>query len=283
MASIIYDDKDLMRGLLEAGVHFGHQTKRWNPKMKPFIFTKRNGIYIIDLRHTMERLKLAYNAVKDIAAQGGSILFVGTKKQAQNAIVEEAQRCGQPYVSKRWLGGTLTNYATVKKSVDKLKKMEKKLELDSVNLIKKEQVNLEKQITRMKAFYEGIRDMRRIPDAMWIVDIKREINAVNEAKKLGVKIISIADTNCDPDLMDYLIPGNDDAIRAVKLLTSLMADAIIEGSTEAAKKEMEKSAESEVAAKEDSSKTSSEPAVEEEIKDEYYEEEKTEKKAENAE
>lgn len=276
MASIIYDDKELMRALLEAGVHFGHQTKRWNPKMKPFIFTKRNGIYIIDLRHTMEKLKTAYNAMKDIAAQGGSVLFVGTKKQAQNAIIEEAQRCGQPYVSKRWLGGTLTNYSTVKRSVDKLKKMEKKLELDRANLIKKEQVNLEKQIVRMKAFYEGIRDMKRIPEAMWIVDIKREINAVNEAKKLGVTIFSIADTNCDPDIMDYLVPGNDDAIRAVKLLTGIMADAIIEGSTEAAKKEMDRTdEESSVPAD-----TEVVDSVDENIEDEYYEEEETEEEVE---
>ena len=239
MASLIYDDKELMRALLEAGVHFGHQTKRWNPKMKPYIFMKRNGIYIVDLRHTMEKIKEAYFALKDIVEKGGSVLFVGTKKQAQKAIIEEAQRCDQSYVSKRWLGGTLTNFSTIKKSIDKLKKLEKRLEVDRDKMTKKETVMIEKEIVRMKAFYEGIRDMRRIPEAMWVVDTKREINAIMEAKKKGVKIFGIADTNCDPDLLDYLVPGNDDAIRAVTLLTSLMADAVIEGSTIAAKKEME--------------------------------------------
>ncbi len=239
MASIIYDDKELMRALLEAGVHFGHQTKRWNPKMKPYIFMKRNGIYIIDLRFTMEKLKEAYDAMKKIAERGGDIIFVGTKKQSQSAIVEEAQRCGQPYVSKRWLGGTLTNYTTIKRSIDKLKKLEKKLELDRDKLPKKEITRLEKEITRMKAFYEGIRDMKRIPDAMWVVDLKREMNAIVEARKLGVPIFGIADTNCDPDLLSHIVPGNDDAIRAVKLITSIMADAIIEGSSLAAKKDAE--------------------------------------------
>lgn len=250
MPSIIYDEKELMRGLLEAGVHFGHQTKRWNPKMKPYIFTKRNGIYIIDLRFTMEKLKSAYQYMKDIAAKGGSVLFVGTKKQAQSAIIEEAQRCGQPYVGKRWLGGTLTNYSTIKRSVDKMKKLEKKLELDRDKLSKKEQVDIEKEITRMKSFYEGIRDMKRLPEAMWIVDIKREINAVMEAKKLHIPIFAVADTNCDPDLIDYLVPGNDDAIRAVKLLTQVMADAVIEGSTMAAKKDLEETIEETAVAEE---------------------------------
>ena len=239
MASIIYDEKELMSALLEAGVHFGHQTKRWNPKMKPFIFVKRNGIYIIDLRHTMEKLKIAYSALKDVVTQEGMVLFVGTKKQAQVSVFEEAARCGMPYVTKRWLGGTLTNYSTIKRSIDKMKRLEKKLETERDSISKKEALEIEREITKMKSFYEGLRDMKRIPNAIWVVDIKREINAVLEAKALGVKVFGIADTNCDPDLLDYVVPGNDDAIRSVKLLTSIMADAVIEGSTFAAKKEVE--------------------------------------------
>jgi small subunit ribosomal protein S2 len=248
MASIIYDEKALMSGLLEAGVHFGHQTKRWNPKMKPFIFMKRNGIYIVDLRFTMEKLKIAYNAMKEVVSKDGTVLFVGTKKQAQTSILEEATRCGMPYVTKRWLGGTLTNYSTIKKSIDKMKRLEKKLETDREHISKKEALLIEKEITKMKSFYEGLRDMKKIPDAMWVVDCKREINAIYEAKALGVKIFGIADTNCDPDLLDVVVPGNDDAIRSVKLLTSVMADAVIEGSTFAAKKDMEDEMEAQNAA-----------------------------------
>jgi small subunit ribosomal protein S2 len=243
MASIIYDEKELMSGLLEAGVHFGHQTKRWNPKMKPFIFMKRNGIYIIDLRHTIEKVKIAYHALKDIISKEGTILFVGTKKQAQVSVLEEATRCGMPYVTKRWLGGTLTNYSTIKKSIDKLKRLEKKLESERDSILKREALEIEREITKMKSFYEGLRDMKKIPNAIWIVDVKREINAVLEAKALGIKIFGIADTNCDPDLLDFVIPGNDDAIRSVKLLTSIIADAVIEGSTYAAKKEVEETVE----------------------------------------
>ncbi|MGA2141139.1 MAG: 30S ribosomal protein S2 [Brevinematales bacterium] len=248
MASIIYDEKELMSGLLEAGVHFGHQTKRWNPKMKPFIFVKRNGIYIIDLRHTMEKVKIAYTALKEIVQQEGLVLFVGTKKQAQVSVFEEASRCGMPYVTKRWLGGTLTNYSTIKKSIDKMKRLEKKLESERETITKREALEIEREITKMKSFYEGLRDMKRIPNAIWIVDIKREINAVLEAKALGVKVFGIADTNCDPDLLDYVVPGNDDAIRSVKLLTSIMADAVIEGSTFAAKKDAEEAIEESSAA-----------------------------------
>ncbi len=243
MASIIYDEKELMSGLLEAGVHFGHQTKRWNPKMKPFIFMKRNGIYIIDLRHTIEKVKIAYHALKDIISKEGTVLFVGTKKQAQVSVLEEATRCGMPYVTKRWLGGTLTNYSTIKKSIDKLKRLEKRLESERETITKREALEIEREITKMKSFYEGLRDMKKIPTAIWIVDVKREINAVYEAKALGVKVFGIADTNCDPDLLDYIVPGNDDAIRSVKLLTSIMADAVIEGSTYAAKKDVEESIE----------------------------------------
>ena len=195
MASIIYDEKELMSGLLEAGVHFGHQTKRWNPKMKPFIFVKRNGIYIIDLRHTMEKVKIAYAALKEIVQQEGTVLFVGTKKQAQVSVFEEAARCGMPYVTKRWLGGTLTNYSTIKKSIDKMKRLEKKLESERETISKREALEIEREITKMKSFYEGLRDMKKIPNAIWIVDIKREINAVLEAKALGVKVFGIADTN----------------------------------------------------------------------------------------
>ncbi len=239
MASIIYDEKALMSGLLEAGVHFGHQTKRWNPKMKQFIFMKRNGIYIIDLRFTMDKLKEAYNSMKELISRDGTVLFVGTKKQAQSSVLEEASRCGMPYVTKRWLGGTLTNYSTIKKSIDKLKRLEKKLESERESISKRDALEIEREITKMKSFYEGVRDMKKIPDAMWVVDVKREINAIMEAKALGVKVFGIADTNCDPDLLDYVVPGNDDAIRSVKLLTSVIADAVIEGSTFAAKKDVE--------------------------------------------
>lgn len=229
MASIIYNDTELMRNLLEAGVHFGHQTKRWNPKMKPYIFTKRNGIYIIDLRYTTEKLKEAYAAMKEIAEKGGQVLFVGTKKQAQQAIKEEGARCGMFHVSKRWLGGTLTNFPTIKKSVDKMKRFENKLEKQGDGMIKRERAALQKEVDRMHAFYDGIRDMKKLPQAIWVVDVKREINAVLEARKLGIKVFGIADTNIDPDLLDYLVPGNDDAIRSVALLSGIMADAIIEG------------------------------------------------------
>ncbi|NPV00344.1 MAG: 30S ribosomal protein S2 [Brevinematales bacterium] len=228
-----------MKALLEAGVHFGHQTKIWNPKMRPYIYQKRHHIYIIDLRYTMEKLKECYNAMKELVLKGGTVLFVGTKKQAQGAIKEEALRSGSAYVSKRWLGGTLTNYATIKRSVDKLKKLEKKVEMDRDNMIKKELVLIEKNIERTRSFYDGIRDMKKLPDALWVVDAKREINAILEARKLGITIFGIADTNCDPDIMDHIVPGNDDAIRAVKLLTEIMADAVIEGSTVAAKQDMD--------------------------------------------
>lgn len=237
MASIIYNDTELMRNLLEAGVHFGHPTKRWNPKMKPYIFTKRNGIYIVDLRYTTEKLKEAYAELKAIAEKGGQVLFVGTKKQAQPAIKEEGLRCGMFYVNKRWLGGTLTNFGTLKKSIDKMKRYESKLEKQGDDMLKKEKVSLQKEVDRMKSFYEGIRDMKKIPAAIWVVDVKREINAVLEARKLGVKVFGIADTNIDPDLLDFLVPGNDDAIRSVALLSQLMADAVIEGAGSHAKTE----------------------------------------------
>lgn len=235
MASIIYNDSELMRNLLEAGVHFGHPTKRWNPKMKPYIFTKRNGIYIVDLRFTTEKLKEAYAELKALAEKGGQVLFVGTKKQAQQSIKDEALRCGMYYVSKRWLGGTLTNFATLKKSIDKMKRYESKLEKQGDTMLKKERTMLQKEVDRMKSFYDGIRDMKKLPAAVWVVDLKREINAVLEARKLGIKVFGIADTNIDPDMLDYLVPGNDDAIRSVALLSMLMADAVIEGAGSHAK------------------------------------------------
>lgn len=238
MASIIHNDTELMRYLLEAGVHFGHQTKRWNPKMKPYIFTKRNGIYIIDLRYTADKLKEAYAAMKEIAEKGGQTLFVGTKKQAQQSIKEQAVRCGMFYVSKRWLGGTLTNYATLRKSVEKMKRFERKIQTQGDQMIKRERVALQKELDRMLAFYDGIRDMKKLPQALWVVDVKREINAVLEAKKLGIKVFGIADTNIDPDLLDYVVPGNDDAIRSVELLSSIMADAIIAGAGTHAKSDI---------------------------------------------
>jgi len=237
MASIIYNDTELMRNLLEAGVHFGHQTKRWNPKMKPYIFTKRNGIYIIDLRYTTEKLKEAYTAMKGIAESGGQVLFIGTKKQAQQAIQIQANRCGMYYVTKRWLGGTLTNFSTIRKSVEKMKRIERKLQTQGDEMIKRDRVGLQKELDRMLGFYDGIRNMKKIPQALWVVDVKREINAVLEAKKLGIKVFGIADTNIDPDLLDYVVPGNDDAIRSVDLLTTIMADAIIEGAGTHAKTE----------------------------------------------
>ena len=265
MASIIYDEKALMSGLLEAGVHFGHQTKRWNPKMKPFIFMKRNGIYIIDLRFTMEKLKEAFQAMKAIVSKDGMVLFVGTKKQAQSSVFEEAARCGMPYVTKRWLGGTLTNYSTIKKSIDKLKRLEKKLESEREVISKRDALEVEREITKMKSFYEGIRDMKKIPEAMWVVDVKREINAIMEAKALGVKVFGIADTNCDPDLLDFVVPGNDDAIRSVKLLTSVMADAVIEGSTFAAKKDVEQELEESISESEETTDIEETEEIEEEL------------------
>jgi small subunit ribosomal protein S2 len=218
-----------MKQLLEAGVHFGHQTRRWNPKMEKYIFTERNGIYIIDLQKTVKKVEEAYNFVKSIAEQGGTILFVGTKKQAQDSVAEEAQRCGQFYINQRWLGGTLTNFETIKKRINRLKELEQ-MEQDGTFevLPKKEVILLKKEKDRLEKFLGGIKEMKGMPDAVFIIDPRKERIAVAEARKLGIPIIAIVDTNCDPDEIDYVIPGNDDAIRAVKLLTSKMADAVIE-------------------------------------------------------
>jgi len=219
-----------MKQLLEAGVHFGHQTRRWNPKMKPYIFMERNGIYIIDLQKTVKMVEEAYNFVRNLVSEGNSILFVGTKKQAQDSIKEEAERCSMFYVNQRWLGGMLTNFQTIRRRVDRLHELEKMEEDGTFEVLPKKEVSRligEKQ--KLERFLGGIRNMESLPGALYIVDPRKERIAVREARKLGIPIIAIVDTNCDPDEIDYVIPGNDDAIRAVKLLTSKIADAVIEG------------------------------------------------------
>ena len=218
-----------MKQLLEAGVHFGHQTRRWNPKMKPYIYTERNGIYIIDLQKSVGMVDDAYNAIGDCVANGGKILFVGTKKQAQDSIKSEAERCGMYYVNERWLGGMLTNFSTIQTRIATLKKYEA-MEADGTFdvLPKKEVIQIKKEMEKLQKNLGGIKEMKRLPDAIFIVDPKKERICVQEAHALGIKLIGIADTNCDPDELDYVIPGNDDAIRAVKLIVSKMADAVIE-------------------------------------------------------
>ena len=219
-----------MKQLLEAGVHFGHQTRRWNPKMKPFIFTERNGIYIIDLQKTVKLIDNAYNFVKDVAANDGVVLFVGTKKQAQTAIEEEAKRAGKFYVNHRWLGGTLTNWNTIQKRIKRLKDL-KKMEEDGTfdRLPKKEVALLNKQKDKLEKFLGGIEDMPHIPDVLFVVDPRKEQIAIKEAQKLNIPVVAMVDTNTDPDQVDVIIPSNDDAIRAVRLITSKMADAVVEG------------------------------------------------------
>ena len=218
-----------MKQLLEAGVHFGHQTRRWNPKMAPYIYTERNGIYTIDLQKSVGKVDEAYDAVFDIAEQGGTILFVGTKKQAQDAIKQEAERCGMYYVNERWLGGMLTNFKTIESRIARLKEIEAMAEDGTFDVLpKKEVTNLKKELEKLQKNLGGIKDMGRIPDAIFIVDPKKERICVQEAHALGIPLIGIADTNCDPDELDYVIPGNDDAIRAVKLIVGKMADAVIE-------------------------------------------------------
>lgn len=219
-----------MKQLLEAGVHFGHQTRRWNPKMAQYIFTERNGIYIIDLQKTVKKLEEAYLFVRDVAADGSDVLFVGTKKQAQDSVKEEAIRCGMPYVNARWLGGMLTNFNTIKRRIKRLEQL-KKMEADGTFdlLPKKEVIKLKLEIEKLEKFMGGIVNMKKQPAAMFIVDPRKERIAVQEAHKLGIPIVAIVDTNCDPDEIDYVIPGNDDAIRAVRLIAGAMADAVIEG------------------------------------------------------
>lgn len=219
-----------MKQLLEAGVHFGHQTRRWNPKMKKYIFTERNGIYIIDLQKTVKLVDAAYNFVRDTAADGGIVLFVGTKKQAQQSIEEQAKRAGQFYINHRWLGGLLTNWETIQASIKRLKAIEKMEEDGTFDLLPKKEVQeLLKELNRLEANLGGIKDMPRLPDVIYIVDPRKEHIAIKEAQKLNIPLVGMVDTNCDPDEIDYVIPSNDDAIRAIKLITAAMADAVIEG------------------------------------------------------
>ena len=219
-----------MKQLLEAGVHFGHQTRRWNPKMSRYIFTERNGIYIIDLQKTVKKVEEAYNFVRELAAEGKTVLFVGTKKQAQDSVKEEAERVGHFFVSQRWLGGTLTNFSTIQKRIDRLTQLETMEQDGTFDVLpKKEVIVLKKEMERLEKFLGGIKGMKSLPGALFIIDPRKERIAVAEARKLGIPIVAIVDTNCDPDEIDYVIPGNDDAIRAVKLLTGKIADAIMEG------------------------------------------------------
>ena len=232
-----------MKQLLEAGVHFGHQTRRWNPKMAPYIYTERNGIYIIDLQKSVGKVDEAYNAIADIAANGGTILFVGTKKQAQDAIQTEAERCGMYYVNERWLGGMLTNFKTIQSRIARLKAIETMQEDGTFDVLpKKEVIALKKELEKLQKNLGGIKDMKKIPDAIFVVDPKKERICVQEAHTLGIPLIGIADTNCDPEELDYVIPGNDDAIRAVKLIVSKMADAVIEANQGAAEEVYEEAA-----------------------------------------
>ena len=244
MASVVS-----MKSLLEAGVHFGHQTRRWNPKMAPYIYTERNGIYIVDLQKTVKKLEEAYAFVRQLSENGQSLLFVGTKKQAQEAIKEEAERVGMYYVNARWLGGMLTNFKTIRRRIDRLAQL-RKMEEDGTfdRLPKKEVVKLELEIEKLEKFLGGIKEMNKLPGALFIVDPRKERIAVAEAHKLGIPIVAIVDTNCDPDEIDYVIPGNDDAIRAVRLIASAMADAIIEGRQGAETAEAAEAAEAEEAA-----------------------------------
>ena len=243
-----------MKQLLEAGVHFGHQTRRWNPKMAPYIYTERNGIYIIDLQKSVGMVDDAYKAVSDIAADGGTILFVGTKKQAQDAIKAEAERCGMYYVNERWLGGMLTNFKTIQSRIKRLKDIETMAEDGTFDVLpKKEVIELKKEWAKLEKNLGGIKDMKRLPDAIFIVDPKKERICVQEAHTLGIPLIGICDTNCDPEELDYVIPGNDDAIRAVKLIVSKMADAVIEanqGATDEEYYEAETAVEAEEAVEE---------------------------------
>ena len=219
-----------MKQLLEAGVHFGHQTRRWNPKMAPYIFTERNGIYIIDLQKTVKKLDEAYNFVREVAENGGEILFVGTKKQAQEAIKEEAERVGMHYVNARWLGGMLTNFRTMRGRIDRLAQLRKMQEDGTFDMLpKKEVIKLQAEIDRLEKYRGGVKNMKKLPAAMFVVDPRKERNAIAEARKLHIPIIAIVDTNCDPDEIDYVIPGNDDAIRAIKLISKAMATAVVEG------------------------------------------------------
>ena len=240
-----------MKQLLEAGVHFGHQTRRWNPKMARYIFTERNGIYIIDLQKTVKKLEEAYNFINEVAANGEEILFVGTKKQAAESVKEEAERCGMHYVNARWLGGMMTNFKTIRTRIDRLAQLRKMEEDGTFDLLpKKEVTKLNLEIEKLEKFLGGIKNMKKLPGALFVVDPRKEKIAVAEAKKLGIPVVAIVDTNCDPDEIDYVIPGNDDAIRAVKLISSVMANAVLEakqGAAEAVDAEAVEAAEAETA------------------------------------
>jgi len=219
-----------MKDLLEAGVHFGHRTRRWDPKMRPYIFTERNGIHIIDLQQTMAKLEEAYGMIRDTVAEGSTVLFASTKRQAQESIASEAERCGMPYVNQRWLGGTLTNFRTIRQRIDYLLGLERRQELGEFSrLLKKEALGLQREIEKLNRKLGGLKEMRRLPSLVFIADVRREAIAVKEANKLGIPIVAMVDTNCDPDPIDYVIPANDDAIRAIKLIASKVADAVLEG------------------------------------------------------
>ncbi len=221
-----------MKALLETGVHFGHRTRRWNPKMKPYIFTERNGIHILDLQQTLVLIDEAYEVIRDAVAEGGSVLFVGTKRQAQDTIAREASRGHQPYVNMRWLGGTLTNWMTIRQRIDYLDRLEERRNAGEFDLLKKtERLRIEREITKLKTRLGGIRSMKRLPELLFVIDVSNEETAVREANKLGIPVIGVVDTNCDPDPIDYVIPSNDDAIRAIKLIVGKMADAALEGLT----------------------------------------------------
>lgn len=219
-----------IRTLLEAGCHFGHQTRRWNPKMAPYIYTERNGIYIVDLQKTVRKLEEAYSFVRQLSESGQSLLFVGTKKQAQDAIKEEAERCGQFYVNARWLGGMLTNFKTMRTRIARLNQLQKMQADGTFDLLpKKEVIKLQLEIAKLEKYLGGVKEMKELPGALFVVDSRKEKNAIAEARKLGIPIVAIVDTNCDPDEIDYVIPGNDDAIRAIKLISQTMANAVLEG------------------------------------------------------
>ncbi len=236
-----------MKALLESGVHFGHRTNKWNPRMKPYIFTERNGIHIIDLQQTAKTLTNTYNVVRDTAAKGGTVLFVGTKRQAQETIRDEAIRCGMPYVTERWLGGTLTNWTTIQQRIQELERLERLRDSGEINrLTKKEGLLIEREINRLETRLSGLRNMRRLPDLIFIVDVGREDTAVHEANLKDIPVLALVDTNCDPSGIDYIIPSNDDAIRAIKLLVGKIADAVLEG--KAARKEEEMTEEETAAA-----------------------------------
>lgn len=239
-----------MKALLESGVHFGHRTNKWDPRMKPYIFTERNGIHILDLQQTVKLANNAYQVIRDTVANGGTVLFVGTKRQAQETVAEEATRCGMPYVTERWMGGMLTNWNTMNKRIEELERLEKLRDSGDINrLTKKEGLLIEREITRLQTRLSGVRSMKRVPDLLFIIDVGREDAAVDEANLLNIPIVALVDTNCNPQNIDYVIPSNDDAIRAIKLLVSKMADAVLEGKASRKDEEIEKDAEAQTEAK----------------------------------